>query len=141
MKQECNRCHVVKSVEEFNWRWKSLGIRQRTCRTCQNEQKANWYERNKETHKANTYEKRVARMEDGREYVRQYLETHPCVDCGETDPVILEFDHVRGDKKNTVMILVRGGYSLSAIQTEIAKCEVRCVKCHRKRTYKGSWRG
>ena len=141
MKQECNRCHKVKPVEDFNWRWKNLGVRQRTCRECQKEQKNNWYEKNKETHKANMYQNKLGKIEESRAYITEYLSTHPCVDCGESDLLVLEFDHVRGNKKSTVMMLVRAGYSVDVIQREISKCVVRCANCHKRKTYKGSWRG
>jgi hypothetical protein len=67
-------------------------------------------------------------------YVRQHLLTHPCVDCGEHDPVVLEFDHVTGQKVRDVGSMARAGWNLAAIQAEIAKCEVRCANCHRRIT-------
>jgi hypothetical protein len=41
-------------------------------------------------------------VEEGRQYVWSYLSTHPCVDCGESNPIVLESDHVRGRKKMIV---------------------------------------
>jgi prophage maintenance system killer protein len=55
--------------------------------------------------------------------------------------MVLEFDHVRGNKRSTVMTLVKNGYSLDVIQAEVAKCVVRCANCHKRKTYRGSWRG
>lgn len=59
---------------------------------------------------------------------------NPCA-CGETQPRYLEFDHNDpSTKKNDVSTLVTWGYSLDAVKEEIAKCTVRCLKCHRDRT-------
>lgn len=69
-----------------------------------------------------------------RKYVWEYLLEHPCADCGEEDPIVLEFDHVRGEKSSDVSKMVHNTRSLKAIQEEIDKCEVVCANCHRRRT-------
>ena len=61
--------------------------------------------------------------------------THPCIDCGEADPRLLEFDHVRGKKKDSVSVLADGDYALGRVKKEISFCEVRCANCHRRKTY------
>ncbi len=67
--------------------------------------------------------------------VYDYLRTHPCIDCGETDPVVLEFDHKANELKvESVCILVAHNFSWALIETEIKKCEVRCANCHRRKT-------
>ncbi len=72
--------------------------------------------------------------------VIEYLATHPCVDCGEADVVVLEFDHVRGKKKRTIASMLVQGYSFEKILKEIEKCDVRCANCHRRKTAKaGNW--
>lgn len=63
-------------------------------------------------------------------HVWAYLDSHPCVDCTESDPVVLQFDHVRGIKWKNISTLVGHGYSIAQINTEIAKCDVRCANCH-----------
>jgi hypothetical protein len=69
-----------------------------------------------------------------------YLSEHPCVDCGNSDIRILEFDHVRGRKRDDVAELLTNGATWTTILTEIAKCEVRCVNCHRiKTSERGDW--
>lgn len=67
-------------------------------------------------------------------FICEYLATHPCVDCGERDPVVLEFDHVRGEKEWEVAHMVRCAYPIARIKAELLKCEVRCANCHRRKT-------
>ena len=66
--------------------------------------------------------------------VLKFLKTHPCVDCGESDPIMLDFDHVRGEKSNNIAKMISSCSALSTIFEEIRKCEVRCSNCHRKKT-------
>jgi hypothetical protein len=68
--------------------------------------------------------------------VLAYLEEHPCVDCGEKDPVVLDFDHVRGEKRMSVTRMISLQYSSKTLFDEIAKCDVRCSNCHRRKTAK-----
>ena len=53
-----------------------------------------------------------------------------CVDCGNRDIRVLDFDHVRAPKFDSVSSMVRRGLSVDVILAEIAKCEVRCKNCH-----------
>lgn len=70
-----------------------------------------------------------------------YLCNHPCVDCGESDPVVLEFDHVRGVKDTNVANLISGAGRMQRLMDEIAKCDVRCANCHRRKTHRlNEWR-
>jgi hypothetical protein len=66
--------------------------------------------------------------------VIEYLTGHPCIDCGEADPFVLEFDHVKGPKRRNICDIVSMGWSLATLEDEIAKCVVRCANCHRRKT-------
>src|SRR5205085_2336078 len=69
----------------------------------------------------------------------EYLKNHPCVDCGFSNILALEFDHLR-DKVKDVMKMVRDLAPWNKIEEEIAKCEVRCANCHRIKTHRKSFR-
>lgn len=69
--------------------------------------------------------------------LREYLKNHHCVDCGESDPIILEFDHTDPKhKKFNIGDAAKRGFALQTVLDEVAKCEVRCANCHRKKTYR-----
>ncbi|MEO7019954.1 MAG: hypothetical protein ABI234_07370, partial [Ktedonobacteraceae bacterium] len=63
-----------------------------------------------------------------------------CVDCNCLDIRVLEFDHVHGKKAKSISELLKNSASWPRIQSEIAKCEVRCANCHRIQTMeRGGW--
>ena len=101
----------------------------------QNASARKYYHANREKVKAKVNEcgRRLAKR--NRDYIEAYLLAHPCVDCGETDPVVLEFDHVRGAKKREVTAMGWRRCAIKTIQAEIDKCEVRCANCHKRATH------
>jgi hypothetical protein len=70
----------------------------------------------------------------GRKYVFKYYLQHPCIDCGEKDPFVLQLDHVTGDKHKDVSKMVSGRTTVKTLEKEIKKCVVRCANCHSKKT-------
>ena len=132
----CTKCFLHKPIEEFPWKYKLLGKRHSVCKECMAKRSNEWYHDNKEWHIQNVTEHRLADRERAQKFALEYLSTHPCVDCGETDPLVLEFDHVRGEKRGHMATLIRNGATIAKLQEEIDKCEVRCANCHRRKTVK-----
>jgi hypothetical protein len=77
---------------------------------------------------------RQVRIRRNQERLFDYLDNLECVDCGEDDSRVLQFDHVRGVKQGDVAQMVTSGHSWDTILAEIAKCEIVCANCHTKRT-------
>jgi hypothetical protein len=81
---------------------------------------------------------RIRRLEWQRR-LWEYALAHPCVECRERDPMVLEFDHVdRSAKEFTMSLLATRRYAWPTVTAEPAKCQVRCANCHRRRTAKQS---
>jgi hypothetical protein len=74
------------------------------------------------------------RIRCAQEHVLGYLAGRACQDCAAADPVVLEFDHVRGEKRLEVSLLVNRAASRATLDREFAKCDVVCVNSHRRRT-------
>jgi hypothetical protein len=143
MTKICDHCKLSKDEEAFSWKFKTLGVRHKTCRECMSiHQKKYFHGGAHDKHLKNVKERKDAARLVAREYVWNYLLTHPCIQCGESDPVVLEFHHRYG-KDKPVGLLVSTGYSVAKIQSEIDKCDVLCANCHRRLTMKerGWFRG
>ncbi len=121
-----------KPLDEFAWRRKSRNQRHNLCRPCHAAYRREHYLENRQRYiDRAAVTKRNERLRRTR-FLVEYFREHPCVDCGEADPVVLEFDH-RGEKAFEVSVNF-AERSWQSILDEIAKCDVRCANCHRVRT-------
>ena|SRR3989344_9457436 len=128
----CRQCDTIKNIIEFSW--KRLNKRRQSyCKDCQNKKSRAHYQENRDVYITRARARNKIILKKIQQYVWQYLSTHPCIDCGESDIVVLEFDHQR-DKLYNVYELVRERGSLIKIKQEIKKCVVRCANCHRRKT-------
>ena len=86
--------------------------------------------------KVNTKKTRARRKEELFFTLLEYFKQNPCVDCGEANPLTLEFDHIDPETKTTnVSKLIHSVRPWEEVLEEIEKCEVRCASCHRVRTH------
>lgn len=141
----CSSCKVEKPALDFGKKSASKDGLQSMCKVCHNEYNKVWYS-DVENHRAQRvrvteYNSRARKITQ--DNIIEYLVTHPCVDCGETDPIILEFDH-RDPSEKSFEIGEMNHLRLAwrRIELEIQKCDVRCCNCHRRRTSAqfGHWR-
>jgi hypothetical protein len=78
---------------------------------------------------------RVAANRRNAALVLNLLRTAACLDCGIADPLVLQFDHRPGEiKDKDIGWYVSSGSRASLLSDELAKCDVRCANCHRRRT-------
>lgn len=94
------------------------------------------YHNNKQIYKDRARSFTKISRKRNQEFVDEYLRAHACVDCGEADIIVLEFDHIKGDKVGNISEMASHGCSLETITKEIDKCEVRCANCHKRVTDK-----
>lgn len=134
MKQQCSKCGIEKSLEEFPRRSDRPSGRRSSCLVCGRIYRRQHYLANIPYYLAKAHLGRAVLR--GRNYQRayDYLRTHPCVDCGESDIRVLEFDHLDPALKITEVSKLLGGASWSRVLLEMEKCAVRCGNCHRRKT-------
>jgi hypothetical protein len=105
------------------------------CRSCSRAYFREYYLRNRDRYAARSRRKNAAERLSNRRQLLGYLQAHPCVDRGETDPVVLQFDHADpSTKSSNVGDLLRNRVPWSRILAEIEKCVVRCANDHQRRT-------
>lgn len=97
----------------------------------------NWYHENKDRIRDRKNRLSSERRKSLLVRAFEYKASHGCADCGEDDPVVLDFDHDDVESKTkAISDMIRCGNSWKNILSEIKKCTVRCANCHRRRTAK-----
>ena len=128
--KHCSRCDRTLPLASFSRNRKRSDGRQTYCKACKSLVDRSWYERRGHTQ----YARNDGHLARNAQHLWDYLVAHPCVDCGETDPVVLGFDHVRGVKVDALSNMSRRQFSIAKIGAEIAECEVRCANGHKRKT-------
>lgn len=129
--KRCCTCGEQMPLSAFNVRKAAADGLQSRCRECSRA----WYVQNRERQMASVRKRNVATRALYLARLGEYLLTHPCVDCGESDIRCLEFDH--RDRTTKVREVTKMAQELRAwwqIELEIEKCDVRCANCHRRKT-------
>lgn len=105
------------------------------CIECSKERSKERYKNFSDEQKKKMRDRSKEQARINKQFVWDYLKEHPCIDCGETDPIVLEFDHFK-EKTNNISSMCNQAVSVNRIKKEIEKCEVRCAHCHRRKTAK-----
>lgn len=91
-----------------------------------------WYEKNKESEKLKTRQ----RKNEIKEWFSEYKSTLKCERCGENHPATLQFHHLDPSEKEIgISKALTNGWSKKKIILEVSKCQVLCANCHFKTHY------
>lgn len=131
----CPKCDTEKDLDDFHKRAKSPDGRQSWCKLCNTKSRVKYYHTNSDN-KESTKRSASKAKKRNQEYVWEYLRNNPCVDCGESDIIVLQFDHIKGTKTESIAFMIQEGRTLEKLKAEIEKCEVVCANDHMRRTAK-----
>lgn len=134
----CSRCGNLKSLDSFATRNTTKNTYQSWCRQCFTDyDRERYHDGDKERKDRN----KQAIFERAQEIVWNALDSG-CLVCGESDKMVLEFDHRDPSEKETnISILIRCS-NLTKLNNELSKCDVLCANCHRRKTASqfGNWK-
>src|SRR5258708_22012160 len=105
----CARCHGERPVEAFPIKDKARGTRRSYCQPCCREYGREHYRRNTAYYLAKAGPARAGSLKVNHAIVDDFLAAHPCIGCGETDSVVLDFDHVDPKFKRGNIGQMQGG--------------------------------
>lgn len=132
--RHCSRCDLWKPLEDFPYKNRRRGTRRSYCRDCCRIYGREHYRLNRSAYLEKARKRRVRFRNLCQLYAYDYLMAHPCVDCGESDPVVLDFDHIDPAKKTGEVASFIRRQDFAGLTAEIEKCEVRCANDHRRKT-------
>ena len=142
MSHKCSKCLRILDESEFNWKYRNIKL-QYHCKECSRKYIRQHYLNNTRYYLDKASKRNKMVKERAYAFLGPYLLSHPCVDCGETDILVLEFDHRdRKLKEGEIRHIIQNGATLDKVIREVEKCDIRCSNCHRRKTEKenNSWK-
>lgn len=133
--KRCPKCRLVKDFEEFGKNSQKSDGLQTFCKDCKRKDDKLYYRSHSPLMKKQILLSKKKRIQLVQKKLYEYLSTHPCIDCGENNIIVLEFDHIK-DKQEAVSVMINNGLGWEHVLEEISKCVVRCANCHRIKTAK-----
>ena len=141
--KQCVKCTKDKDVCEFFFRNKEKNILHSQCKECygNSRKQKEHYQKYKTEYQERTNKRKVVKSVENRENLIEYFKTHPCINCNEHNPIVLDFDHRDEKEKKYGISKMIYDYNWETILEEINKCDVLCANCHRIKTSKqfGWW--
>ncbi|HEY8758036.1 MAG TPA: hypothetical protein VIN74_06030 [Candidatus Limnocylindria bacterium] len=130
----CSACDTYKSSAEFSFSDEARRSLNSYCRKCHAAYRHAHYLANKPDYIRRAIAQVNGRRVQNRREVMTYLASHPCIDCGVDNVIVLEFDHRDPKDKLTNVGNMISSKRWARVRAEIEKCDVRCVNCHRRKT-------
>jgi len=130
----CSKCKTQKDDQYFSKRSESKDGLKPQCKDCDR-----IYSQNMDPEKRNkrhniSRKKRIRKLQLK---ILEFLATQKCSHCSETDPVVMEFDHLNPTTKEiSVSEAIDRCFSWKRVKAEIDKCQILCANCHRRKTAK-----
>lgn len=131
--KHCKMCARVLPLSEFSMKSNTTRTPCSYCKECQRQYSRQHYRANKALHNERRYANQKRYYQENRKRLVVFLSDKSCVDCGEDDVAVLDFDHVHGTKTFNISHMI-GRFGWARIEQEIQKCEIRCANCHRRKT-------
>lgn len=130
----CTHCGKSKELSDYSWKNQKKGWRHGFCKSCHSLYRKDHYAENKKKYLLKAREWNKKQTDFLRKFIYSYLSNHHCVDCGNKDIRVLDFDH-EGKKLMGIAQMIRNCHSIASVENEIKVCKVRCANCHRIKTF------
>lgn len=130
----CAACHLERPAAFFSFADRIRGTLNSYCRPCHAAYRHAHYLANRADYIRRAVAQTRGRREVNRREIVRFLGTHPCVDCGISNAIVLEFDHRDPEQKLMDVATMMLSKRWPRVLAEIEKCDVRCANCHRRRT-------
>ena len=135
----CSACNKTKTEENFFYRSKRNNKLHAQCKECYIIKRRKIWKDHYHKYGSKYRERAVERNKKLKTRLKllliEYLSDKSCIMCGNSDPRVLEFDHLDPNVKSfEIARAIHNTISWDKILVEIEKCQILCANCHKIRT-------